>query len=145
MFKKFTERARKVIILAREEAEKNQHEYLGTEHLLTGILKDGGGVAIAVLQRLNVDLKQMKLEIERHMPPSSGTLIIGDIPFTARAKKVLEYSVEEARSMGHSYIGTEHMLLGLMCEKDGVAAQVLMSMRLNYSAMREVTKELLSM
>ncbi len=143
MFKKFTERARKVIILAREEAEKNQHEYLGTEHLLTGILKDGGGVAIAVLQRLNVDLKQMKLEIERHMPPSSGTLIIGDIPFTARAKKVLEYSVEEARSMGHSYIGTEHMLLGLMREKDGVAARILMSMHLHYAEVREQTINLL--
>ncbi len=143
MFKKFTERARKVIILAREEAEKNQHEYLGTEHLLTGILKDGGGVAIAVLQRLNVDLKQMKLEIERHMPPSSGTLIIGDIPFTARAKKVLEYSVEEARSMGHSYIGTEHMLLGLMREKDGVAARILMSLHLHYAEVREQTINLL--
>ncbi|MBI5638325.1 MAG: ATP-dependent Clp protease ATP-binding subunit [Nitrospinae bacterium] len=143
MFKKFTERARKVIILAREEAEKNQHEYLGTEHLLTGILKDGGGVAIAVLQRLNVDLKQMKLEIERHMPPSSGTLIIGDIPFTARAKKVLEYSVEEARSMGHSYIGTEHMLLGLMREKDGVAARILMSVNLHYAEVREQTINLL--
>ncbi len=143
MFKKFTERARKVIILAREEAEKNQHEYLGTEHLLTGILKDGGGVAIAVLQRLNVDLKQMKLEIERHMPPSSGTLIIGDIPFTARAKKVLEYSVEEARSMGHSYIGTEHMLLGLMREKDGVAARILMSVHLHYAEVREQTINLL--
>jgi ATP-dependent Clp protease ATP-binding subunit ClpC len=143
MFKRFTERARKVIILAREEAEKNQHEYLGTEHILVGILKDGGGVAVAVLQRLNVDLKQIRMELERHMPPNSNTLIIGDIPFTARAKKVLEYSVEEARSMGHSYIGTEHMLLGLMREKDGVAARVLMSINMHYSELREQTINLL--
>ena len=143
MFKRFTERARKVIILAREEAEKNQHEYLGTEHILIGVLKDGGGVAVAVLQRLNIGLKQMRVELERHMPPNSNTLIIGDIPFTARAKKVLEYAVEEARSMGHSYIGTEHMLLGLIREKDGVAARVLMSMNLHYSEVREQTINLL--
>ena len=143
MFKRFTERARKVIILAREEAEKNQHEYLGTEHILVGVLKDGGGVAVAVLQRLNIDMKQMRIELERHMPPNSNTLIIGDIPFTARAKKVLEYAVEEARSMGHSYIGTEHMLLGLMREKDGVAARVLMSMNMHYSEVREQTINLL--
>ncbi len=143
MFKRFTERARKVIILAREEAEKNQHEYLGTEHLLIGILKDGGGVAIAVLQRMGADLKNIRNELERHMPPNSNTLIIGDIPFTARAKKVLEYSVEEARSMGHSYIGTEHMLLGLIREKDGVAARVLMSMNFHYAELREQAINLL--
>jgi len=143
MFKRFTERARKVIILAREEAEKNQHEYLGTEHLLLGVLKDAGGVAIAVLQRLGVDLKQVRLEVERNMPASSNTLIIGDIPFTSRAKKVLEYSVEEARSMGHSYIGTEHLLLGLVREKDGVGARVLNSLGITYADIREQTINLL--
>ncbi len=143
MFKRFTERARKVIILAREEAEKNQHEYLGTEHLLLGVLKDAGGVAIAVLQRLSVDLKQVRLEVERNMPAASNTLIIGDIPFTSRAKKVLEYSVEEARSMGHSYIGTEHLLLGLMREKDGVGARVLNSLGVTYADVREQTINLL--
>ncbi|MBI3795305.1 MAG: ATP-dependent Clp protease ATP-binding subunit [Nitrospinae bacterium] len=143
MFKKFTERARKVIILAREEAEKKQHEYLGTEHLLAGILKDGGGVAIAVLQRLGADLRQIRQEVERHMPPTSTTLVIGDIPFTARAKKVLEFAVEEARSMGHSYIGTEHMLLGLIREKEGVAARILISLNLHYTEIREQTINLL--
>ena len=143
MFKRFTERARKVIILAREEAEKNQHEYLGTEHLLLGVLKDSGGVAIAVLQRLGVDLKQIRMEVERNLPASSNTLIIGDIPFTSRAKKVLEYSVEEARSMGHSYIGTEHLLLGLVREKDGVGAKVLASLGITYSDVREQTINLL--
>jgi ATP-dependent Clp protease ATP-binding subunit ClpC len=143
MFKRFTERARKVIILAREEAEKNQHEYLGTEHLLLGVLKDAGGVAIAVLQKLSVDLKQVRLEVERNMPAASNTLIIGDIPFTSRAKKVLEYSVEEARSMGHSYIGTEHLLLGLMREKDGVGARVLNTLGVTYADVREQTINLL--
>ncbi|MBI4665871.1 MAG: ATP-dependent Clp protease ATP-binding subunit [Nitrospinae bacterium] len=143
MFKRFTERARKVIILAREEAEKNQHEYLGTEHLLLGVLKDAGGVAVAVLQRLGVDLKQVRAEVERHMPASSNTLIIGDIPFTSRAKKVLEYSVEEARSMGHSYIGTEHILLGLMREKDGIGARVLSNFGVTYADVREHTINLL--
>ncbi len=143
MFKRFTERARKVIILAREEAEKSQHEYLGTEHLLLGVLKDSGGVAISVLQRLGVDLNQIRQEVERNLPASSNTLIIGDIPFTSRAKKVLEYSVEEARSMGHSYIGTEHLLLGLVREKDGVGARVLNSLGISYADVREQTINLL--
>src|SRR4030095_15674615 len=124
MFKRFTERARRVIILAREEAERYHHEYLGTEHILLGILKDGGGIAITVLQKLGVDLKQLKQEVERNLPPSLNTLVVGEIPFTAKAKKVLECAVEEARLMGHNYIGTEHLLLGLLKEKDGVAFKV---------------------
>ncbi|MFW2331636.1 MAG: Clp protease N-terminal domain-containing protein, partial [Nitrospinota bacterium] len=143
MFKKFTERARKVIILAREQAEKNQHEYLGTEHLLLGIIQDTGGVAIAVLQRLSIDLRQIRLEIEKNMPPSSNSLVVGDIPFTSRAKKVLEYSVEEARSLGDAYIGTEHLLLGLMREKDGVGARVLTQMKVTYADVKEHTLSLL--
>jgi len=125
MFKRFTERARRVIILAREEAERYHHEYLGTEHILLGILKDGGGIAITVLQKLGVDLKQLKQEVERNLPRSLNTLVVGEIPFTLKAKKVLEFAVEEARLMGHNYIGTEHLLLGLLKEKDGVAFKVL--------------------
>jgi ATP-dependent Clp protease ATP-binding subunit ClpC len=125
MFKRFTERARRVIILAREEAERYHHEYLGTEHILLGILKDGGGIAITVLQKLGVDLKQLKQEVERNLPRSLNTLVVGEIPFTPKAKKVLEFAVEEARLMGHNYIGTEHLLLGLLKEKDGVAFKVL--------------------
>ncbi|MDH5638563.1 MAG: ATP-dependent Clp protease ATP-binding subunit [Nitrospinota bacterium] len=143
LFKRFTERARRVIILARDEAEKNQHEYLGTEHLLLGVLKDSGGLAIAVLQRLGVDLKQIRMEVERNMPHSSNTLIVGEIPFTKHAKKVLEYSVEEARSMGHNYIGPEHLLLGLVREKDGVGAKVLNGLGITYSDVREQTSSLI--
>jgi ATP-dependent Clp protease ATP-binding subunit ClpC len=143
MFKKFTERARRVIILAREEAERYQHEYLGTEHILLGIIKDGGGIAVLVLQRLGVDIRQLKPEIERNLPMSSNTLVIGDIPFTSRAKKVLEHAVEEARSMGHSYIGTEHLLIGLIKEKDGVAYRILSSFGLQYADIKEQTIALL--
>ncbi|MBI4377827.1 MAG: ATP-dependent Clp protease ATP-binding subunit [Nitrospinae bacterium] len=143
MFKKFTERARRVIILAREEAEKYQHEYLGTEHILLGIIKDGGGIAVLVLQRLGIDIKQLRAEIERNLPESSNTLIIGDIPFTSGAKKVLEYAVEEARSIGHTYIGTEHLLIGLIKEKDGVAYRILLSFGLQYADIKEQTINLL--
>ncbi|MFV1950614.1 MAG: ATP-dependent Clp protease ATP-binding subunit [Nitrospinota bacterium] len=125
MFKRFTERARRVIILAREEAERYRHEYLGTEHILQGLLKDGGGIAIAVFRKIGIDIDQMKIEIESNLPTSSNVLTIGDIPFTAGAKKVLEFAVEEARAMGHNYIGTEHLLLGLIREKHGIASKIL--------------------
>ncbi|MBE17446.1 MAG: ATP-dependent Clp protease ATP-binding subunit ClpC [Nitrospinae bacterium] len=143
MFKRFTERARKVVILAREEAERYRHEYLGTEHILLGLLKDGGGIAIAVLQKLGIDPKQLRVELERNLPKSVDTPVEGDIPFTPKAKKVLEYAVEEARLMGHNYIGTEHLLLGIVREKDGLAAKVLSSLGINLQETREQTVNLL--
>ena len=141
MFKRFTERARKVIILAREEAERFRNDYLGTEHILMGIIKDGGGIAVTVLQRLGVDLKHLKLELERNFPLSSNSVTIGDIPFTPRAKKVLELSVDEARLMGHNYIGTEHLLLGLLKEKGGVAYKVLSGMGVRFVEMNKRDRE----
>jgi ATP-dependent Clp protease ATP-binding subunit ClpC len=143
MFKRFTERARKVIILAREEAERFRNDYLGTEHILMGVVKDGGGIAVTVLQRLGVELKHLKLELERHFPLSNNTVTIGDIPFTPRAKKVLELSVDEARLMGHNYIGTEHLLLGLLKEKEGVAYKVLNSMGVRFVDAKEQVMNLL--
>jgi len=143
MFKRFTERARKVIILAREEAERYQHEYLGTEHILLGILKDGGGIAIAVLQKVDQDIKQIRVEVERNLPKSLTSSVEGDIPFTPKAKKVLEYAVEEARLMGHNYIGTEHLLLGLIREKDGLAAKILSTLGIKLQQTREQTLNLL--
>jgi len=125
MFKRFTERARRVIILAREEAELYRHEYLGTEHILQGVVKDGGGIAVAIIQKAGTDLTSLKKELEKNLPRSSNSLIIGDIPFTSRAKKILEFAVEEARSLNHNYIGTEHLLLGLLKEKEGVACRIL--------------------
>ena len=137
MFKRFTERARRVIILAREEAELYRHEYLGTEHILQGVIKDGGGIAIALLQKSGADMNQIKAELEKNLPRSSNSLVIGDIPFTSRAKKVLEFAVEEARSLNHNYIGTEHLLLGLLKEKEGVACRVLNSFGAYFDDVKE--------
>jgi ATP-dependent Clp protease ATP-binding subunit ClpC len=142
MFKRFTERARRVIILAREEAELYRHEYLGTEHILQGIVKDGGGIAVAIVQKSGTDLAQLKRELEKNLPRSSNSLIIGDIPFTSRAKKVLEFAVEEARSLNHNYIGTEHLLLGLLKEKEGVACRVLNSFGMYFDDVKEKIVEM---
>ena len=142
MFKRFTERARRVIILAREEAELYRHEYLGTEHILQGIIKDGGGIAVALLQKSGVDLAQIKSELEKNLPRSSNSLVIGDIPFTSRAKKVLEFAVEEARSLNHNYIGTEHLLLGLLKEKEGVACRVLNGFGMYFDDVKEKLEEM---
>src|SRR3989441_463345 len=143
MFKRFTERARRVIILAREEAERHHHEYLGTEHSLLGMLKDGGGIAITVLQKAGLSIDQIRMEIERHLPRNANALIVGEIPFTPKAKKVLEYGVEEARLMGHNYIGTEHLLLGLLKEKEGIAAKVLNALGIRLVETREKILNLL--
>jgi ATP-dependent Clp protease ATP-binding subunit ClpC len=143
MFKRFTERARRVIILAREEAERHHHEYLGTEHILLGMLKDGGGIAITVLQKAGLSIDQIRLEVERHLPRNANSLIVGEIPFTPKAKKVLEYAVEEARLMGHNYIGTEHLLLGLLKEKEGIAAKVLNTLSIRLVETREKILNLL--
>jgi ATP-dependent Clp protease ATP-binding subunit ClpC len=143
MFKRFTERARRVIILAREEAERHHHEYLGTEHVLLGMLKDGGGIAITVLQKAGLSIDQIRLEVERHLPRNANSLIVGEIPFTPKAKKVLEYAVEEARLMGHNYIGTEHLLLGLLKEKEGIAAKVLNTLGIRLVETREKILNLL--
>jgi ATP-dependent Clp protease ATP-binding subunit ClpC len=142
MFKRFTERARRVIILAREEAELYRHEYLGTEHILQGVIKDGGGIAVAIVQKSGVNLVQLKKELEKNLPRSSNSLIIGDIPFTSRAKKVLEFAVEEARALNHNYIGTEHLLLGLLKEKEGVACRVLNSFGMFFDDVREKIVEM---
>ncbi|MCH8311615.1 MAG: ATP-dependent Clp protease ATP-binding subunit [Nitrospinae bacterium] len=142
MFKRFTERARRVIILAREEAELYRHEYLGTEHILQGVVKDGGGIAVAIIQKAGADLRELKSELEKNLPRSSNSLIIGDIPFTSRAKKVLEFAVEEARSLNHNYIGTEHLLLGLLKEKEGVACLVLNKFGMYFDDVKEKIAEM---
>ena len=110
-----------------KKQERHHHEYLGTEHILLGMLKDGGGIAITVLQKAGLSIDQIRMEVERHLPRNANALIVGEIPFTPKAKKVLEYGVEEARLMGHNYIGTEHLLLGLLKEeKERIAAKVSM-------------------
>jgi len=143
MFDKFTDRARKVMALAREEAKRFNHEYIGTEHILLGLVKEGSGVAANVLQNLDIDLKKIRLEIEKIVQTGPDLVSVGQLPFTPRVKKVLEYAIEEARAMGHNYIGTEHQLLGLLREQEGVAAQVLLNLGVKLEDVREEIIELL--
>jgi len=143
MFNRFTERARKVIILAKEEAKRFNHDYIGTEHILLGLIREGEGVAAAVLEKMGVSLENIRLEIEKLVQPGPTTQIIGDLPFTPRAKKALELAAEEARSLGHNYIGTEHLLLGLIREEEGVASQVLLNLGLDLNTVRNKVMEVL--
>jgi len=138
MFDRMTDRARKVMELARQEAQRLNHEYIGTEHILLGLIKEGSGVAASVLNNLDVNLKAIRLEVEKMVPGGSNMATIGQkLPYTPRAKKVLELSFEEARNLGHNYIGTEHLLLGLLRENDGVAAQVLLNLGLKLEDVRD--------
>src|SRR6516164_9447866 len=143
MHDKFTERVRKVIYLAREEAARLQHDYIGTEHLLLGVIREGEGIAATVLNNLVLDLDRIRQEVENMVSASGGTMTIGEIPFTPRAKRVLELAVEEARSLGHNYVGTEHLLLGLIREGEGVAAKVLLELGVDRKRVREETLKLL--
>ena len=122
----FTDRVRKVLQMAREEAARLHHEYVGTEHILLGLIREGEGVAAAVLQNLNVDLEEIQQKIEETVKKGKAAAATGpDLPYTSRAKKVLELAMTEARELNHSYVGTEHLLLGLLREEKGIAAQVL--------------------
>ena len=143
MFNKFTERARKVILLAKQEAKRFNHDYIGTEHILLGLLREGEGVAAAVLQSLGMNLNNIRLEVEKLVQIGPATIVTGDLPFTPKAKKVMELAMEEARTLGHNYIGTEHLLLGLIREGEGVASQVFMNMGLDLEKVREEVIKLL--
>jgi ATP-dependent Clp protease ATP-binding subunit ClpC len=136
MFERFTERARKVMAMANQEAQRFNHEYIGTEHILLGLIKDGSGVGANVLRSLNVDLPKVRMEIEKLVKPGPNTVTLGKLPQTPKAKKVLEYAIEEARNLNHNYVGTEHLLLGLLRETDGVAAQVLMNLGIKLDEVR---------
>ena len=140
----FTERVRKVLAMAREEAERLRHEYVGTEHILLGLIREGEGVAAAVLQNLSVDLDEIQQKIEDTVKKGKATAATGpDLPYTSRAKKVLELAMAEARDLTHNYVGTEHLLLGLLREEKGIAAQVLTDAGINLDAARAETLRLL--
>ncbi len=143
MFNRFTERARKVILLAKEEAKRFNHDYIGTEHILLGLIREGEGVAAAVLQNLGLSSDQIRLEVEKLVQLGPSTIVSGDIPFTPKAKKVIELAMDEARNLGHNYIGTEHLLLGLIREGEGIAAQVLVNLGLDLGKVRQEVMELL--
>ncbi len=140
----FTERVRKVLAMAREEAARLHHEYVGTEHILLGLIREGEGVAAAVLQHLNVELEEIQQKIEETVKKGKAAQATGpDLPYTSRAKKVLELAMGEARELGHSYVGTEHLLLGLLREEKGIAAQVLADANVSLEAARAETLRLL--
>src|SRR5499425_1108150 len=143
VFERFSERARRVVILAREEAGRFRHDFVGTEHVLLGLIRDREGIATAVLQRLGLRLETVKAEVERALAGFPKTLTFGEVPFTPQAKRVLELSIEEARQLGHNYIGTEHLLLGLMKEGQSIAAKILESLGARLDEVRQETLALL--
>jgi ATP-dependent Clp protease ATP-binding subunit ClpA len=143
MYERFTDRARKVMQLANQEARRFNHEYIGTEHILLGLVKEGSGVAANVLKNLDIDLRKIRLEVEKIVQAGPDMVTVDQLPQTPRAKKVIEYSIYEARSLNHNYVGTEHLLLGLLREEEGVAAQVLMNLGLKLEDVREEVLNLL--
>ncbi len=143
MFERFTDRARKVMALANQEAQRFNHEYIGTEHILLGLVKEGSGVGATVLKNLDVDIKKLRLEVEKLVKSGPDMVTMGKLPQTPRAKKVIEYAIEEARSLNHNYVGTEHILLGLLRESEGIAAQVLMNLGLKLEDVRQEVLNLL--
>ncbi|MGA0870265.1 MAG: Clp protease N-terminal domain-containing protein, partial [Planctomycetota bacterium] len=141
MFDRFTDRAKKVMSFARQEAQKFNHEYIGTEHILLGLVQEGSGVAANVLKNMNIDLEKVRHEVEKIVKTGPSMVTMGQLPFTPRAKKVLELSMEEASQLNHNYIGTEHLLLGLIKENEGIAAQVLRNRGVQLDEVREEVRE----
>ncbi len=142
MFERFTDRARRVVVLAQEEARMLNHNYIGTEHLLLGLIHEGEGVAARALESLGVSLEAVRAQVEEIIGQGQQAPS-GHIPFSPRAKKVLELSLRESRQLGHDYIGTEHLLLGLLREGEGVAAQVLVRLGADLNRVRQQVIELL--
>jgi ATP-dependent Clp protease ATP-binding subunit ClpA len=139
MYERFTDRARKVMQLANQEAQRFNHEYIGTEHILLGLVKEGSGVAANVLKILDIDLRKIRLEVGKIVQSGPDMVTMGSLPQTPRAKKVIEYSIEEARNLNHNYVGTEHVLLGLLRDDEGVAVVVLQNLGLSTEKVREAT------
>ncbi len=137
MIEPFTNRARKVLALANQEAQRFKHEYIGTEHILLGLVKEGSGVGATVLKNHDVDIKKLRLEVKKLVKSNPDMVTMGKLPRTPRAKKVIEYAIEEARSHNHTYVGTEHILLGLFRENKSTAAQVLMNLGLKLEDVRQ--------
>jgi ATP-dependent Clp protease ATP-binding subunit ClpC len=141
MYERFSDRARKVMQLANQEAQRLNHEYIGTEHLLLGLVKEGSGSAAIILKNLDIDLRKIRMEIEKIVVCGPDTVTLGKLPQTPRAKKVIEYAIEEARNFNHNAVGTEHVLLGLLREQEGVAGQVLRNLGIK---LEDACEELLS-
>ncbi len=139
----FTPRAQQVLALARREADRFNHNFLGTEHLLLGLIKLGQGTAVNVIQKMGLDLETVRMEVEKQVGTGPDQKMIGNIPYTPRVKKVLALASKEAKALNHTYVGTEHILLGLLREGDGVAAKVLKNLDVDIEQTRqEILKEL---
>ena len=136
MFERFTERARQVVVLAQDEARALGHRYIGTEHLLLGLLREEEGLAARALASLNVTIEEVRAKVERIVGRGEGDAETGQIPFTPRAKKTLELALRESQALGHDYIGTEHILLGLARQDDGVAGQILSALGVDVDTIR---------
>ena len=144
MFERFSDRGRRVVVLAQDEARRLDHNYIGTEHILLGLLNEGRGVAARALESLGISLEVVRQQVEEIIGRGQGPSPSGHIPFTPRAKKVLELSLREALQLGHTYIGTEHILLGLIREGEGVAAQVLVGLGVDLNRSRQQVIALLT-
>ena len=139
MFEKFTDRGRRVIIYAKDEAEKRNNDYLGTGHILLALLREEDGIPVTILKKMGLSIDEIRFEVEKNLPIGANILTFGEIPFTPRAKKVLEFSIEEARLLGHNYIGNEHILLGLIREEEGIGGQILRNLGANLLGARQLT------
>jgi ATP-dependent Clp protease ATP-binding subunit ClpC len=136
MHERFTDPARNTMQRAKQEAQRLRHEYIGTEHILLGIVEEGSGLAVTILKNLNIDLQKIHVEVEKIVRSGPDMVTMGRLRQTPRAKKVVEHAMEEARNLHHNYVGTEHLLLGLLREWDGVAAQVLMNLGVQLDEVR---------
>jgi ATP-dependent Clp protease ATP-binding subunit ClpC len=143
MYERFTDRARKIMQLANQEAQRFNHEYIGTEHILLGLIQEGTGVAANVIHDLHVDPRKIKLEVEKLIQCGRHPLTLGKLPHTPRAKSVIQRAMQEARDLNHNYVGSEHILLGLLREGEGVAAVVLNNCGVTWEAARSQTLALL--
>jgi ATP-dependent Clp protease ATP-binding subunit ClpA len=143
MYERFTDRARKVMQLANQQAQRFNHEYIGTEHILLGLIEEGSGVAANVLKNLDIEPRKLRREIEKIVQSGPDMVTMGKLPQTPRAKKVIEYAIEEARNLRNNYVGTEHLLLGLVREDEGVAAQVLINLGASLPEIRAQVQQLL--
>lgn len=144
MFEKFTDNARKIMALANQEIERREEDYIGTEHILLGLVRLGRGTGFEALKKLGVDIKKVRLDVEKILKSQAGMPEMGKLPETPRAKKVIEYAIEEAQSLHLNYVGSEHILLGLVRETEGIAAQVLMNLGLKLDDLRQEVLNLVS-
>jgi ATP-dependent Clp protease ATP-binding subunit ClpA len=144
MYERFTDRARKVMQLANQEAQRLNHEYVGTEHILLALVKEGSGVAANVLNNFDIDIRKIRIEVEKIVGAGPDLVTMGRLPHTPRVKKAIEHAIEEARNLSHEYIGTEHLLLGLLCDTESVAGEVLRNLRVSPPTIRAAIIDLLS-